>query len=230
MVNALTDWFLAHPAYAPWISFSLVILAGLNFPISIDLVMILSSFLAATIIPEKTFHIYIALFLGCYLSAMFSYWFGRILGEKMLKFSWFAKLLNPKRLVKIRSFYEKYGLWTLIFGRFIPCGVRNCMFMSSGMSRTHFGKFLLRDLIACFIWVTTCFYLFYTLGQNYHVIYERFKIANLIVFSALGVTGIVLLWYKFKKRKRAKMKAEIVEIDPSQISNEEVNKISNEER
>ena len=214
----------------PWVSFTLVILAGLNFPVSIDLVIILSSVLAATTIPEKTFHIYAAIFTGCYLSAMISYWFGRILGEKMLKFPWFAKLLNPKRLTKIRHFYEKYGLWTLIFGRFIPFGVRNCMFMSSGMSKTHFGKFILRDFFACLIWSATCFTLFYTLGQNYHVIYERFKTVNLILFSALGVTGIAVLWYKLKKRKLIETKSEEVEIQTPSIDQADPSSNENEKK
>ena len=103
---------------------------------------------------------------------------------------------------KIKQFYEKYGLWTLVVGRFIPFGVRNCIFMSSGMSKLHFGKFILMDAVACAVWCSSLFYLFYTLGQNYDVIWHYLKTFNLIVFAAFSVTVIGLIWYKIRKKPK----------------------------
>src|SRR5262249_36255657 len=92
---------------------------------------------------------------------------------------------------------------TLIVGRFIPFGVRNCIFMSSGMSKMHFGKFALMDALACTIWSGTLFYLFLTLGQNYTTLCHHLKKFNLLLFTAFSVTVIGFIWYKARKKTRA---------------------------
>jgi membrane-associated protein len=99
----------------------------------------------------------------------------------------------------MRSFHEKHGLWTLIVGRFIPFGVRNCLFMSAGMSKMSFGKFAYRDFIACSLWCCCCFSLFYLLGKNYQVLSHYIKTFNLFIFVAFGVTVIGAIWYKRRK-------------------------------
>lgn len=184
-----------------WI-FGAALLAGLNIPISIDLLMIASAILAAQFVPHNLFYLFGAITLGCLFSAWISYWFGRTAGQKLLKFSFFAKLFPPKRMKKVKSFYTKRGPFALILGRFIPFGVRNCLFMSCGMSRMSFQKFALYDGFACLFWSTICFFCYYTLGKNIDVLYNRIKILNIFIFIAFSVTVISVVWYN--KRKKTK--------------------------
>jgi membrane-associated protein len=199
-MDSFINWISQHAHQAHWFIFAAVLLAGFNIPISVDILIIASAVLAATIVPEHTLHLYLAIFSGCYLSAGIAYWIGRLAGKKLLRFGWFRKILPQERLEKTQKFYEKYGLLTLLLGRFIPFGIRNCIFMSSGISRLSFGKFALWDLLACFVWSSLSFYLFYTLGQNYHFLYDHLKIFNLIVFGIFGVTLIGFIWYKRRKK------------------------------
>ncbi len=189
-----------HAPHAHWYLFSAAILAGFNFPFCIDLLMLLSALLAATLVPEHTFLLYFGMMISCYLSAMCAYWVGRLLGTALLKRKFFSKLFHPQRLAKIKRFYDKYGLWTLLIGRFIPFGVRNCIFMSSGMSKVHFGKFILRDAVACSVWCSSLFFLFFTLGQNYEIVWHYLKTFNLVIFAAFSVTVISWIWYKRRKK------------------------------
>lgn len=198
----LTEIITHHAHNAHWYVFIAIILAGFNIPFSIDILVLLSAILAATIIPENTYLLFFSILTGCYLSAMCAYWMGRLLGSTLSKKKFFAKLFNPERLGKIKRFYEKYGLWTLVIGRFIPFGVRNCIFMSSGVSKLHFGKFILMDAFACALWCSSAFYLFYTLGQNYEVVWHYLKAFNLLIFAAFSVTVIGFIWYKRRKRPR----------------------------
>lgn len=198
----LTELVSHHAHYAHWYVFIAIVLAGFNVPFSADLLILLSAVLAATVVPENTLHLYLSVLIGCYLSAMCAYWFGRLLGNTLKNFKFFNKVLAPSRLEKIKRFYEKYGLWTLVIGRFIPFGVRNCIFMSSGMSRLHFGKFILMDALACSLWCTAYFCMFYALGQNYSVVWHYLKTFNLLIFAAFSVTVIAVIWYK--KSKKAK--------------------------
>jgi membrane protein DedA with SNARE-associated domain len=199
-MESLIQWITAHAQHAHWFIFGAILLAGLNIPISADLIIIASAFLAADIIPEHTIHLYLAVFLGCYFSAWIAYWIGRLLGRKLCRIRWFSKILSLEKLEKAQKFYEKYGFFTLLLGRFIPFGVRNCIFMTSGMSRMHFGKFALWDLFACFIWSATSFYLFYKLGQNYQAVAGFVKTFNLLLFAAFSVTLIAFIWYKRRKK------------------------------
>ncbi len=200
LVDALINWISLHAQHAHWLLFGLILLAGLNLPVSIDVVMIIAGFLAAMIIPEHVLHIYLAVFLGCYFSAMISYWLGRLVGQKFSRYKWFCRIAPPERLQKIQLFYTRYGFWTLLIGRFIPLGVRNCLFMSSGMSRISFFKFIVWDFIACLIWSSLAFYCFYSLGANYHVLLQHIKAINLIIFAAFSVTVIGVIWYKRRKK------------------------------
>lgn len=197
------DWILdliqQHAHRAHWLVFIGAILAALHIPISIDVLMILSATVAATLVPEHTIHLFVGITAGCLLSAWLSYWIGRTLGLKLAGTRFFSKILSPARIEKIGKFYKKYGLYTLIVGRFIPFGVRNGLFMTSGMSKVPFWKFILRDGLACLIWCTLTFTIFYTVGKNLHVLYNYVKIFNIAIFSILCVTLIAVFWYKKRK-------------------------------
>ena len=203
-MDQIIQFILAHQLYAPWLTFFLILLAGLNIPISIDVLLVLSAFLAATTIPEYTFSLYLSILLGSYFSAWIAYWIGRTFGIKLLNVRWFSKILPPNRLKKVGIFYENHGFLTLIIGRFIPFGVRNCLFMTAGMSKIPFTKFILRDALACSLWASLCFYAFYSLGLNYEKLLSQMKIVNLGLFLAFGVTLIGVFWYKRQKKTRVK--------------------------
>ncbi len=202
-MDHLRDLISLHAHNAHWYIFIAIILAGFNIPLSADVLILLSALLAATIVPENTWLLFFSILIGCYLSAMCAYWLGRLLGNTLSKKRFFSKLINAERLEKIKIFYEKYGFFTLIVGRFIPFGVRNCIFMSSGMSKLPFVKFILMDAVACTLWCSLYFYLFYIVGQNYESLWGYLKAFNLLIFAAFSVTVIGIIWYKSRKKARA---------------------------
>ena len=44
--------------------------------------------------------------------------------------------------MQIENYYTKYGVVTLLIGRFIPFGVRNCLFVTAGIGKMRFWKFI----------------------------------------------------------------------------------------
>ena len=98
-------------------------LAGLNFPISEDLLIIISGVLASTVVPENTWKLFLAVVLGAYLSDWIPYWLGRCFGPNLWKLRWFSRMIKPERLDQVRDYYSRYGILTLLVGRFIPFGV-----------------------------------------------------------------------------------------------------------
>jgi len=199
-MDTLIDFITRHAHQAHWYVFTAIILAGFNIPISTDLLILISAFIAAAILPEHTWHLYLSILFGCYLSAWCAYWTGRLVGGQLQRITFFANLLKRDRMDRVKNFYERYGLLTLIIGRFIPFGVRNCIFMTTGMSKFNFYRFMLMDALACFLWCSISFYAFYTLGQNYQVIWHYLKAFNLLIFAAFSVTLISIIWYKKRKK------------------------------
>ena len=148
-MESLINFIISHASHAHWIVFFTMLIAGFNIPISEDLIIIMSAFLASNIVPENATKLFLCLFIGCYLSDWITYSMGRFLGPKLWKISWFKKTFPEKRLNIIHSFYKKYGGFTLLVGRFIPFGVRNCLFLSAGLGKMNFFKFIAFDGIAC---------------------------------------------------------------------------------
>lgn len=200
-MEGIIEFVTENARHAPWVVFSASLLAGMNIPISIDILLALSAVLAATTIPEYTYLLFGSVLIGCIFAAWISYWVGRLAGTSLKKIRLFRKPLSDENIAKVRSFYERYGFWTQVVGRFIPFGVRNCLFMSSGMSRLPFKRFALRDAIACTIWAAVFFPIYYTIGSNIDMLASIIKKFNLIVFGLFGLTGIGIFWYKRRKKR-----------------------------
>ncbi len=216
-METFIEIIIKNAHYAHWYVFGAIVLAGFNIPISVDVLVVLCAFLAAAVVPEYTWHLFFSILFGCYLSAWCSYGVGRFLGAKLSRYAFFSKFFPKERIVKIRGFYEKYGLWTLVFGRFIPFGVRNCIFMTTGMSRVSFPKFMLMDAVACSIWCSTAFYVCYLLGNNYQVLWQYLKTFNLLIFAAFSVTLIAFIWYKKREKARSAKKLRVRPYDVKSI-------------
>ena len=175
---------------APWIMGSLLLLAGFNIPVSEDAMLIISGSLAAAF-PGHTMALFVGVHLGCYLSDVICYWFGRLVGPKVLRWRWMAKMVPPTKIALIQRYYNRYGIVTFIFGRFIPFGVRNALFMTAGLGKMHFAKFALTDWVACVISNTTLFSLTYFLGEA--VIRSGLGRVNALIFAvAVLVVGIII--------------------------------------
>jgi len=202
-MQAMIDWIVQYEQMAPWLIFFGAILAGLYIPISIDVLLIAAALLAAEVIPEMFWELYISVTAGCYCSALLCYWVGRIAGNHLIKFRWFQKLFPEKRREKIRLFYQKRGFLTVLIGRFIPFGVRNGIYTTAGMTKTSFTKFALSDLVACTTWSSLFFYLFHTLAKNYEHLAHFSKVINLSIFAAFALAVIAVIWYKGSRKKSA---------------------------
>lgn len=200
-MESIFTYICVHVEYAPFIFLGLLFLAGLNVPISEDLLLITSGAIASRCLPDQYFSLYLWMFLGCWISGWEAYWIGRILGPKLYQYSWFNRVINPESIKKLHEYYEKFGIWTFIAGRFIPGGVRNALFITSGMGKMPFFLFTTRDFFAALISTSVMFYLGYAFGENYEVIstyfihYHRFALAVLVLFI---IIGSLRSYYKIK--------------------------------
>lgn len=196
-MESLPQWICAYAHMAPYILFGLLLLAGLNIPISEDIILLASGAIASTCVKEHTYYLYSWVFLGCWISAWEAYWAGRLLGPKVYTIRPINRYITPKRIAKLHVYYEKFGIFTFIVGRFIPGGVRNALFMTAGMGKMPFLLFLMRDFIACVISSATIFTVGYKFGKHYGEIVQWFKRYEEILLGIIliAITGVgFLLW------------------------------------
>jgi len=204
----IKDVILGLAPYTHYISFGLIMLAGLNIPISEDIVFIISASIAATMLPQNAPYIFAGCFLGAYLSDIVAYAIGRYGINKII----FSKIMIRSKIVNrekvegkietIRGYFTRYGGKTLFFARFVPFGVRNITFMTCGLIKMKLAKFMLIDLCAATCTSIILFSLGYSFGNNYEMIFPYLRRYKFIIFG-IFIAVIVLLVLRNKLAKRA---------------------------
>lgn len=187
----------SNVTYAPYLIFGLLILAGFNIPISEDLMLFTAAILAAEN-PEQRVALFLGVYLGAYLSDLICYWTGRMIGPHIFKLGIIGRFINQKKVDRVSAFYERYGIMTLLFGRFIPFGVRNALFLSAGLCKMNFIKFALTDFLAVTI---SSFFFFYVYYQYGGAVIQYVKKGNI---ALLGVAIFIALLFYLKKRMTSK--------------------------
>lgn len=198
----LTGLVYEYPQHAHWFILIFLLLASI-VPISEDFILMTSGIVASVFVPENTYKMWAFVFVGAYLSDWIAYWMGRLLGPKLLKFKFIAKIVKQERIDKMHAFYDKWGIFAFIVGRFIPFGTRNALFISAGMGKMSFLKFVLMDGVAALVSTSCAFWLSYKVGAHYEVIWDVIKLYSLPLLIGLGilvVTVIGVIWYKKAKR------------------------------
>ena len=198
-MEEILNFIQAHVHQAPYLIFGLLLLAGFNIPVSEDGMIFISAILAVKN-PEYLYPLFFAVYSGAFFSDLICYSLGRFLGPQLWKSQWFSKMVSREKVDKLSTFYEKYGIFTLIVGRFIPFGVRNGLFLTAGLGKMNFLKFALSDLFAATISVTSFFYLYYTFGESV-ILYV--KKGNIVLFSIAILVVSILIWRKKKKQKNS---------------------------
>lgn len=186
-----------HADSAPWIVFGLLMLAGLNIPVSED-AMILCSALLATERPDLTVSLFIALYAGAYLSDLVCYWMGRTVGPRLWSLPLFERVVPRSHVQALKRFYDRYGMRVLLIGRFIPFGVRNGLLLTAGLSKMSFVRLALVDLLAATLSCSFYFWLYMTYGR---LVIQAVATSQLALLAVAGVVvALLLLRRRFMRR------------------------------
>jgi len=197
-INEILHGISQNVELAPFFMCGLLLLAGFNLPISEDL-MIFSAALLAINNPDHVYQLYAGVFLGAYLSDLICYGLGRHFGPKLWNVKLFSSMVSKKRVDQLANFYGKYGIITLIIGRFIPFGVRNGLFLTAGLTKMNFAVFALSDLLACIISSVTLFSFTYHFGD---IALKYIKEGNKIIFTFFAL-GILAFYLRSRKKKKS---------------------------
>ncbi len=149
------------------ITFSLLVAAGIGFPIPEELPIIGAGIWVgnmAELGPARWLILPVCI-AGVVISDGLLYGVGRYFGPKLLEWRVIKRLLPPQKRERIEGNFHKYGVLTLLFARFLPA-IRSPIFITAGIMRLSFAKFVIADGIYAIPGVSLLFFLSFWFGDQ----------------------------------------------------------------
>lgn len=110
--------------------------------------------------------------LGVLSGDMMLYWTGRNGGERVINWRVVRFLLSPAREQRLKEAYRRHAIKTIVTARHLM-GLRAAAFLTAGIARVPFWKFLLADGGAALVAVPFSFGLAYFFTDHIKAIYEN---------------------------------------------------------
>jgi membrane protein DedA with SNARE-associated domain len=107
--------------------------------------------------------------------------------------------LTKNDIYRADAWFDKYGIWTVFFCRFIPL-IRSLISIPAGMAKMNFWLFISFTTIGTIIWNTILINLGARLGENWEVIAARMDHYSNYLYLVLFILFILLIGYQRKKR------------------------------
>jgi membrane-associated protein len=111
-----------------------------------------------------------------------------------------ARIFKRSYLDKSKAFYEKYGMWAFITGRFLPV-IRTIIPMLAGASGISLIRFSYLNVIGAVIWIGSLTPLGYYLGKAYPQLIN-YSIYLLIIFIVIASIPMLKIINPFQKKNR----------------------------
>ena len=183
-----------------------------GFPLPEEVVLVSSGFIAhVALFPETPHPPGVSLvnihflawnaFVAVVATDFLVYWFGRKLGPRAFELRIVKKMVSEERLVKVRSWMQKYGYWPVFIFRFTP-GARFPGFLMCGATGLSRSKFLAVDSFAAIISVPTQVYFVGYYGKE---ILRYLETAKIYLFSAIAVALVIFLYRRWRERQNARV-------------------------
>ena len=183
----LTD---LHGGIAILAVFGVLLLCGLGLPIPEDIPLISAGYLIH--LHKSNWPIaLIVCMLGVLTGDSIIFWFGKRLGNKLLRSRLVMFFTTPKKILKIKAYYRKYGPKIIIVGRFLP-GLRAPIFFVAGSTGLRYRKFVTYDGIAALVSVPVWLFVGSRFGNEIDSLLAKIQRGKEIALAVLG--GVVLLY------------------------------------
>ncbi len=204
--GVIGDWAVAVMNFLGAFGVGLLVLAENLFPpIPSEVILPLAGFSAAS--ADGTFTWVEALIwatIGSVAGAYCLYGLGAWLGhDRTVRLLSCLPLVDRDEIDATIKWFNKYGYWTVFFGRMIPI-FRSLISLPAGVERMSWWRFGIFTLLGSGIWNTIFVYGGYLLGSNWHVLEEA---AGWFQYAVIAIVLILIALYVFYKlRKQARQR------------------------
>jgi len=196
----LTDLLLTHGSYL--LIFAILVLTGSGLPIPEEVPVLAAGILSikGTLNPPLAFMWCV---LGAIVGDCVMYVIGYHFGRPVLSdHPWFARFVTPEREIQIEQEFRKHGFKVFFIARFLV-GLRSPVYLTAGILRVSFRRFLMIDLFCATMVVGTFFWVTYLLGETLAKWVKRAEV-GITVVVVLALAGAGIYFWRRHKRKAAR--------------------------
>jgi membrane-associated protein len=113
-----------------------------------------------------------------------------------------SRIFRPEYVTRSHDFFERFGSWTIILGRFVPV-VRTVATVMAGVGRMRFSLYVLYSTIGGILWADGILLLGHQLGKVKFVRDHKGYIDYLVVaVVVLGLVPVAVHYWQSRSRKR----------------------------
>ena len=213
-ITEVTDWYSAHMNYGSITALMAIESSFIPFPS--EVVIPPAAFVAedpnSAVCVSDNYIVNVALIvlfgtLGAMIGAIINYLLSLWLGRAIIYAFVDSKighmlLLSREKLEKAEAYFNEHGKVSTFVGRFIPA-VRQLISIPAGLSKMHFGWFLLYTFLGAFIWNAILAVLGYVAHGQADLINEyshELSVAILILLAAV-ILFYVVRWLIRRAKK-----------------------------
>ncbi len=149
-----------------------------------------------------------ACFVGALLGDCVMYSIGYHFGHNVLRdHPWFARFLKPEREAHLEEMINHHGWKVFLAARFLV-GLRSPVYLTAGILRVPFRRFVLVDLFCAALVICTFFGLSYLFAERITGWFHRIRNAEMAitVLVVAAVAGVVLFFYVRHRRRVARIR------------------------
>ncbi|HVU51653.1 MAG TPA: DedA family protein [Polyangia bacterium] len=193
-------------AYA-WLG-GILLLCGLGLPIPEDISLIAAGYFSW----KGVLYIHTA-FAICFAAVVTgdtaAFFMGRLFGRRVLRSQLARRYFTPRRQLRVRAYFRKFGSRVVLVGRFTP-GLRFTIFFTAGTLHTRPSTFFVYDFAAAAFSVPILVYSAWFFGAQIDWLVSVVRrTENGIFIAVVLVAGLLALraWRRHKKRVAARAAA-----------------------
>jgi membrane protein DedA with SNARE-associated domain len=140
--------------------------------------------------------------LGGVLAAdMLLYGVGRHFGRRILEWPTARRILSPEREARVMEAYRRHGLKFVVMARLVM-GLRAAAFLTAGLVRVPFLRFLLVDVAAVLVSVPLAFGVAYLVADSVVVALAYVHEMQLWIGGAVALVAAIWLLVWWRRRRR----------------------------
>ena len=193
----MMDFLLSHGSYLGIILFMILTGAGLPLP---EEVAIVAAGVLSSLGQLNPWLALSACLFGALAGDCVMYWIGHHFGSRVLReHHWWNRFVKPEREAQMEQMLQDHGFKVLFRARFLV-GIRSPVYLSAGILRLPFKRFLLIDLFCATTVISTFFALSYYFGEP---IFRWIRDAE-TTLTAIVITGAIIvgiyLWRRHVRR------------------------------
>ncbi|MCS7305514.1 MAG: DedA family protein [Thermoguttaceae bacterium] len=176
-----------------------LVLTGMGLPVPEEVPIVAAGVLSA----HDHLNPWLALLVcivGALLGDTASYWLGYHFGRGLLqRRRWWARVVTPERELRLERLIRAHGLKIFFTARFL-IGIRSAIYLTAGILRISFARFILIDAFCAGMIISLFFGLSYWFGEQVaHWIRQGEWVVTIAVLVGCLV-GLVVAFWRYSKR------------------------------